>query len=339
MDRRQFVKLAGIASVATTGALAGCQGGGNGTENGDNGNGSVGGSSAGYNTWLTEDADSSGSVTAISLDADALSELQSDDQTTSENNEQVQQDALASTPISYLLAASLAVGFGTADLGLSNVSGENSSAETQHVLSGGFVFEGSFDTDEIGSSVQSAVGGEPTEYGGYTLYEQSESGSSRTVAISEDTIVASTTNSDSVTDPASRARAIIDTGNGDADSYSDTEPPFNQLSTALPSQMIMGTAYSPDGGALESSSEDSFGDFTTIGDTDLSGNALGVAASADFSSESLTPSVAIRYESESEVDDRSTIESALGSQASNRTVSIDGPLVVVSGEYSAQPSG
>lgn len=342
MDRRRFVKLAGMASVAATTGLAGCNGGGgdDGTEDGGNGDVS-GGETARYSDWITEESVASGQLLAVSLDTAALQEVGQDQETTAEGSTELQEDALAMTPVSYLFAGALTAGFGVNGLGLGDFLSEGSPTEKVHVAGGGIIFEGAYDANEVGTSVENAGASEAGAYSGYTLYTKESQQGNTTVAVGSDTIiVVNESPGKGVTDTESRAKHLVDATNGDATSYSDAESAFGDLMDALPNRAIMGVTYSSDGGALESqnNSSGSFGDYTTLPDTDLEGNVLGYANSADVTSDSMTSSVALRYENEEEVDDKSTIESALGNKADDRSINIDGPLVVVEASYETTPS-
>jgi hypothetical protein len=343
MDRRQFVKLAGMASIVATGGLAGCQDGGNGdgdgTEDGtpDNDDGTGGGTTARYNDWVYADANADREMFAVSLDWQSIPDMD-DGQATPQENEALQNDVLATTPVSFLFVGALSVGFGLAQTGVDSVVQEEGDGPTEfvHVASGGIVLEGSYDEESLAQSVEEAGATEVEEYNGYTLYENDTSGA--VIGLSSDTIITVQRSSDGVSDPLARTKGLADAGAGDKTPLSLNVAAFADLMTALPNRAIMGTSYSSEARPLNSTPDSGEGDRTGFSQTNLDGNINGIASSASLSEESMTSSLAIRYESESEVNDRAALEAAIGTEASDRSVTIDGSLVVIEGTYSTVPN-
>jgi len=342
VERREYIKLAGMASVAATAGLAGCSddegsgGDGDGTEDGtpENGNGDASaGALARYDQWVYADASEAAETTAISVDLTQVAEDESEEEGGDET-----QDPLATTPLGFLFIAGFAAGFGTFGTGLDGFAEEESGTEQFHIASGGVIFEGNYDASSLTTDVEDAGGTEQESYGGYTLYYNDSGQNPNAVALSDDVVIlVSDSDDDEVDDPLARVKDLVDTGNGDKTLLSEESDRFADLASALPDRGVMGVAFSEEAEALNEG--ESGDDFAFFGDTDLSGRGNGLATSADFNDDrSLDSSLALRYENESEVDDREDIESAIGTDADEQSVSIDGPLVVVEGSYEEVPS-
>lgn len=337
MDRRTFVKVAGMASVAATAGMAGCQGGGDdGSTDDSPSDGSIsGGATARYNQWLYADAVEGSESFAVSLDWETASNQQSS-QSTASSDESLRDDALAITPISWLFVGALSVGFGLSQLGLNSAVEEGGPTEYVHVASGGIIIEGSYDTESLATSIEQAGASQVEEYNGYTLYQQSGT-QGTAIGLSSETVVVVQGSGENVSDPLARVKGIIDAGAGERTLLSEDSESFNDVANALPNRSVMGAAHRPEPEPLNSSSGEEGGD-TGLSQTDLDGEVDAIATSADVSQGSMTSAMAIRYTSEGEVNAKADIEAAIGSQASNQSVTIDGPLVVIEGEYDALPS-
>lgn len=336
MDRRQFVKMAGMASVAATGGLAGCQGGDDGTEDGTPSGSTSGGVTARYNQWVYEGAMQGSEMFAVSLNWQSTSEIQGSGQTPS-SDQSLQDDVLAVTPITWLFAGALAVGLGLSQLGLNAAAQEGGPTEFVHIVSSGIVLEGSYDTDSLASSIEQAGGSESEEYNGYTIYENSGTNAGA-IALSSETIIVVQSSSDGVSDPTARVKGIIDAESGSKTLLSESSDSFNDIVNALPNRSVMGGVYSEEAEALNSSSDGQQGTQTGFSETDLDGMVNAIASSANVSQDGMTSAVAIRYTSESEVNARADIEAAVGHMGTNQSVTIDGPLVVVEAEYDSVPT-
>jgi hypothetical protein len=97
----------------------------------------------------------------------------------------------------------------------------------------------------------------------------------------------------------------------------------------------MSVSYDAAGGLFEGGAGESGGSFdlVSIADIELEGDATGVATSAQYTQDELTTGMAIQYASEDAVDSEADIRAALGEAADDRSVSIDGRLVVVEGTF------
>lgn len=344
MDRRRFVKLAGMASIAVTGGLAGCQDGDDGTGPQDStedgtpaGDAGISvGATARYDDWVYADANTDQEMYAVSLDWNSIPNFD-DGEATPSGNDALQSDILATTPMSFLFVGALSVGFGLAGTGVSSVVAEDGSGPTEfvHLVSGGIAVEGDYDKSSLSQSVEGTGASVAEEYNGYTLYENDTSGA--VIAVSSETIVVVQTNSEDVSDPLARTKGIIDAGAGDKTPLSESAAAFSDLVNALPNRDVMGCSYNSAARPLNSSGDDGQDSQNELSETDLDGNVYGIANSASVSQTSLTSSLAIRYENEDEVNEKSAIEAAIGTEANDRTVTIDGALVVIEGTYDTVP--
>ena len=348
MRRRRFLKTGGTAGFVGTLALAGCQGNGDGTDDeADNGttdagdgtgDGSGGGTAAPYAKWVYESAYEGAEdpgINAISLRYQTLSESSSDDGDGGES--ETPDDPLIGVTASYLIGAALAIGFGVGAAPIGDAGEEGGPTEIATVASGGTILEGAYDPDAIGTAIEEADGSTVGTDGDYTLYETTGL-ATQTIAVSEDAIIGAS-EGNSVSDPETRVGEIIDTQTGDVTPYAEQDDDFAALASALPERDLMGIQYLPDGNVfeVEDSGEGSEGDSEFAGPSDLglSGTARGIALSTSIDSEaqSLTTSMAIKYASADEADDRATVESALGTEATDRSVTVDGDTIIVEGTY------
>lgn len=342
MERRRFLQIAGGTGAAAMTGLAGCSslsgGGGGGVPNGER---------ASYDSWVGTGGTQGDQVNAFTLDLEVYRTLQNQDeetQTETETSANTETDPLSGIPASYLFAAALGLGFGLSGTGLSATISADGSAQRAHFADNGIILEGSFDAEALGSSVTSSGGEEAESYEGYTLYRRGSGSDSTVIGLSGDAAVVVSA-SDDVSDPMARTKTLIDVGTGSATRLSDESDDFDSLVTALPSQGLSGVTYRPDGGLFEGSGsggQDGGGSSSGLSgfsDLDLSGNAVGGATSAAISMEQLEANLAIRYESESEVDAKADIEAALGGQASSSSVTIDGRMVYAEGTYEDMGNG
>lgn len=316
--------------------LSGCSsltGGGGGTPSGDR---------ATYDSWVA--AGVSEPVNAFTLDLAVYRTLQNQDeetQTQTETSSNVGGDPLAGIPATYLFAAALGLGFGLAQTGLSSLVQEDGSAQRAHFVDNGIVLEGSFDAETVGSSVSGAGGQEADSNAGYTFYRSGSGSDGTVIAVSGDAVVV-VRGGQTVADPMARTRRLVDANGGNTDRFRSGSDDYDSLVTALPNRGIMGVAYRSDGGLFEIGGAGAGGGtsgLASFSDLDLSGNAVGGATSASFSTDQLDSTVAILYESESEVDAKADIEAALGGEASSSSVTIDGRMVYVEGTFEDPNTG
>lgn len=349
MRRRRFLKTGGAAGFVGTLALSGCQGNGDGTDDeaddgttdagGDGtGDGSGGGTTAPYAKWVYESAYAGAEdpgISAISLRYQTLS--QSTDDEGDGGDSETPDDPLLGITASYLIGAALAIGFGVGAAPIGDAAEEGGPTEIATVASGGTILEGAYDPDAIGTAIEEGDGSTVGTDGDYTLYETSGF-SAQTLAVSEDAIIGAS-EGDSVTDSEARVGEIIDTQTGDVTPYVEQDDDFAALASALPERDLTAIQYLPDGNVfeVEDSGEDSEGDSEFAGPSDLglSGTARGIALSTtiDNEAQSLTTSIAIKYASADEADDRATVESAIGTAATDQSITVDGDTVIVEGTY------
>ncbi len=362
MDRRRFVKLAGTASVATAAGLAGCSDDGGTSENnsdddtegtptpdgtpegtpddgqdeqdGQNSQGGdpTPGERARYDSWILQDAYGSGPIDfAVSLDIAALSAVGEAEEDTDPPD-----DALAVTPLSFFgLGSNLATGV----LGIPRSGSDQDTdqpTEYLHVASNSVIMEGNYDADATATAIEDQGATESEQYGDFTFYTIDGQNGTSVIGITSDTVIVAGASGES--SPTEQARLLADANNAEATTYSAGVGEFDELMTALPDRTIMGVSYDPEGNVLEGTGGGQ-SELEFIEETELGPNVLGYATSATLESSGIaTSSVALRYESADDVDDRSTIESALGAEADVQTIAIDGPLVVVEGEFATPAS-
>jgi len=315
--------------------LSGCSsltGGGGGTPSGDR---------ASYDSWAG--AGLSEPVNAFTLDLEVYRTLQDQEeetQTQTETSSSTGTDPLAGIPATYLFAAALGLGFGLARTGLSSLIQQDGSAQRAHFVDNGIILEGSLDADSVGASVSETGAQEVEAYAGYTLYRDGSGSDATVIAVSGDAAVV-VRGGENVADPMARTRRLVDVKAGNSDRFRGESDDYDALVTALPSRGIMGVTYSSEGGLFESGGGGggATSGLASFSDLDLSGNAVGGATSASFSTDQLDSSVAILYESESEVDAKADIEAALGGEANSSSVTIDGRMVYVEGTYEDPNTG
>ncbi|WP_440990954.1 hypothetical protein [Haloarchaeobius baliensis] len=322
--------------------LSGCSslpggGGGGGTPNGDR---------ASYDSWMA--AGVSEPVNAFTLDLEVYRTLQEEGegtQTQTETSSSMGTDPLAGIPATYLFAAALGLGFGLMRTGLASLVQQDGSAQRAHFVDNGIVLEGSFDVESVGSSVSGAGAQEVDSHAGATLYRNGSGSDATVISVSGDTAVV-VRGGENVSDPMARIRRLLDANAGNTDRFRGESDDYDSLVTALPTRGIMAVTYSSDGGLFESGGGGGGGGgggatsgLASFSDLDLSGNAVGGATSASFSTERLESSVAILYESESEVDAKADIEAAVGGEAASSSVTIDGRMVYVEGTYEDPNTG
>jgi hypothetical protein len=322
MDRRQFVRATGTAGALATTSLAGCLGG---VLNGVTGGGSSvsEGESAAYNAWIgTSTTDGGGGIDVSSAAGATLRNDAGDGQ----ENQRIQDDALAmsvtewAVPIGWLSQA-------LNPKGIAKPTADGSNTDRFTLVNGTRVFEGDYDTDAI-RQTQERNASRSEEYEGYTLYIDGNA----TTAVSQDAVLYVSDEAAGVEDATARIEATIDAATNERTRFAGEYEAYDELQSALPVRGYSGVEFDPDGGVLEGDSER---DFTTLQDTDLDPDVLGFAGSASIEEDDLTVAVALRYPSADAVDDRGTIESELGQEADERAIEIDGPLVIVEGEYNA----
>lgn len=323
MDRREFVTAVGAAGVLASTSLAGCVGdvldevgvgGGGGGQVSE-------GETATYNDWVGPATTlSDGRVSVSSLGGAALG---GDSDGNAEENDRVQDDPLAMV----LLEWAVQIGFisrGVETEGLTDPTADGAGTDRFHYVSGTRVLEGEYDTARLASAQENPDRVE--EYGDYTLYVDGGT----TVAVADETVLFAMEMSNAVADATRRVEAHIDAAANDGARYAAEHEGFDDLQSALPNRGYSGIEFDPDGGVLEGESNT---DWRQIEDTGLDPDVLGYAGSSAIDEDDLTASVAIRYPDADVVDDRETIESALGAEADERAIEIDGPLVIVEGEY------
>lgn len=319
MDRRQFMRATGAVGGLATGAFAGCSGIVSNTPTGEES--VTSGEQASFGEWLgRETTQPSGLMNVSSLGGAALEADSGEDQ---EENDRVQDDALATVLVEW----GLQVGFVLSEaqmMGLPNPGTEDAGTDRFHWINGTRVMEGEYDLARIEAANEDAQRVEGD--GEYTLYIDEGT----TLAASEQAVLWAREMSPYISDTTARVRAHIDATADEESRYATEHEAFADLQNALPNREYSGVVFNPDGGVLDGESNT---EYTQIEDTELESDVLGYTGSSAVDGNDLTSSVAVRYSDAGAVDDRETIESALGSEADERTIEIDGPLVIVEGEY------
>lgn len=335
MERRRFLKTLGVTGTATMTGLAGCGVLGAGTSNGER---------ASYDAWVSSDEGSDGAVSAFTLELSLLRKLENQtttattttsEETTTAATTTTGIDPLSAIPGTYVFSTVLGFGIGFAQTGLTGLVKEGGSAETIHLVGGSFVLEGSYDVENVRSKVSESVLSEAESYEGYTLYRAGSGQEGIVVAVSDEAVVY-VSGDEETPDPTGHAKTLVDTGSGSGDRYRNDSEDYDQLVTALPSRDLQAVEFSTDGGLFESESDDrtpSSPGIITFSDVELSGNALGGSVSASLSQDELESALAFRYANEDEVDAKADIEAALGGQADERSVTVDGRMVYVEGRF------
>lgn len=332
MDRRRFLRVVGATGTVGSTLLAGCSG------LPGIGSGAPSGERAGYDAWVGNGSVEDDSVSAFSLDLETFRDLRdSGEETTTETTTTTNSgasDPLIGIPATYYVGAAFLLGFGLSGTGLSSLVTEDGLGEWVHAPGEGIVIEGSFAASDVAASVRDADGSQTSSHEGYDLYEVGES-----VVALNDGVALVVDGTDDVADPSEVARRLTDVGAGRAERYSDTSNDYDALATALPNEGIAGLQYDAAGGVLESAedeSEEDAGSFSGLmgfSDIYLDGDAVGGTVSATFSTETTESTLAIRYASEADVDSRSDVEAAVGTEAASRSVTIDGQMVYIEGRY------
>jgi hypothetical protein len=214
------------------------------------------------------------------------------------------------------------------------------------------VLEGDFDADRIGSDLDGAGLAPAGTYGGFRFHEVADD--PEVVAFDGEHVFLGVLEASTGDDPEpSQDRPIrtvveasVDALGGDRRTASEELAAFGDLATALPERQCMTGIYH-DGGDLferdlndgEEEDDGSIGIVTPLNEVDLEGNALGYATAFDLTAEpgdETTFYLALRYAGADEVDDESAIREAIAPNAAEPDVTVDGPLVVVSGAYERQ---
>jgi len=325
VDRRRFIQLTGTASGVVTTALAGCSEiASNAPVVGESPTGSASvteGERASYSEWLGRGTTQpSGLMNVSSIGGSALTGDAGD---SGEENERIQDDALAMVLLEWGLQAGFVVSESTT-VGLPDPTAEDTDVDRAHWINGTRVMEGEFDPSRIASAQEDA--GRVEDDGDYTLYIDDE----KTLAVSREAVLWTRELSPYISNTTGRAKAHIAAAASPESRYAAEHDAFADLQDALPNRGYSGVVFDPAGGVLEGESNT---EYTQIEDTELESDVLGYTGSSTADESSLTASVAVRYPDADAVDDRETIESALGAEADERTIEIDGPVVIVEGAY------
>lgn len=249
-------------------------------------------------------------------------------------------DPILGYPTTYLVAA-LFSGFALASFNVGEVASDSGGADRIHVPGESLVFEGSFDTDSLQSRVGESEASESGTYEGYAMYEIGSGEDLAVLGVSGEALVHASAG-ETVSDPRSVAESTIDAGAGSATPYGNDNPAYEELVTALPEATVMGVSFAKEGDANRDTptpTPEAGGgggsNFFEIKDFDLEGTVRGFATAWTFEQdqESTTPQMAIRYASESEVDDVSLIKEQAAPRAANVSVTTSGVLVVVAATY------
>lgn len=313
------MQVAGAASGLATTALAGCS---DLVSDSISGGGSVSeGEQSSYSEWLGQETiRPNGRMDVSSLGGAALT---GENESNADENERVRDDALATVLVEWGIQVGFVIS-GAELLGLPDPGEEGGGTDRFHWINGTRVMEGDYDVARIESANEDAERIE--EYGDYTLYIDDET----TLGVSEDAALWAREDSPFISDTTARVQAHIDATGSEESRYATEHEAFADLQNALPNREYTGVVFDPDGGVLEGESDS---EYTQIEDTDLDSDVLGYAGSSAVDGTDLTASVAVRYSDADAVDDRETLKSALGAEADEQTVKIDGPLAIVEGEY------
>ena len=325
MNRRTAISTLGAGVVAT---VAGCGG-----EPASETTSETAGNFAPYAEWVTATAASSAeTVRAFSLGYDTLqafSQTETETQTTVAGQTD---DPLYTAGLSNVLAVGFVGGFALGSAGLSSLVQANQPTERISVASDAVIVEGSFDTESVGQSVTDAGLSEIATDDGYTLYSQSPDAPNETGVTAVGSGVTITTLAEEVSDSVARTKNLIDAASGAATRYTSEDGAFRRLSRTVPDGGGTSIVY-PGEGLFSTPTADEGGDTTAFQALPLSGNAVGAAAASDVTGDTLDVRLALQYVSADAVDDRSAIASAVGTTATGREITVEGPTVVVSGSY------
>lgn len=236
-------------------------------------------------------------------------------------------DPLAGYPIAVLFGGLFGIGFAAGVAGLGRLSEFGGPTQQVHFVGdAGLVFEGSFEPSEIASDLEENGLADPTEYEGYELYEGENAGGELAVATSEETVVL-VSSGESVEDPAATVRRVVDSEAGRIERYREAKSTFERLTTALDAGVIQSVQFTEQGDVRETDEDDSE---TQIS---LEGEIRGVVSSASLTASELTSQLGFLFASESEVPAQTDLEVEFGNSASEREISIDDRLVVITGTY------
>jgi len=302
----------------------------------------AGGTRAPYDDWASTGTYAGEEIQAFSvLAGTGQPDGQTPTPTPTPQGTQAPIDPILGYPTSFLLAA-LFSGFALANFGLGQVASEDGGTERIHGAGNGLVFEGSFDTETLASTVGESGASETGSYEGFTLYG-SGSGESRAVLGLSGEALVHASSGEQVSDPRAVVESAIDASLGNATSYGSEHGAYEDLVTALPTRQVMGITFSSSGGLNQGtptptptpSMGGGSGSFFEIRDFDLGGTVRGLASSLGYgrNQESATAEMAIRYASAGEVDDADTIQSQVAPQAGDVSVATSGSLAVVTATY------
>jgi hypothetical protein len=303
----------------------------------------AGGERAFYDDWASEDTYITDEFQAFSVRAGAGQSTPSTPTPTptpTPEGTDAPLDPILGYSTTYLVAA-LFSGFALAGFNVGQVTSDGGGAERIHVPGESLVFEGSFDSDALQSSVGDSEASESGTYEGYTTYEMGSGEDLAVLGVSGEALVHASAG-EAVSDPRSVVESTIDAGTGNATPYGSDNPAYEELVTALPESTVMGTSFAKEGDVTRDTptpTPEAGGgggsDFFEIRDFDLEGAVRGFATAWAFEQdqESTTPRMAIRYASESEVDDTSLIREQAAPRAADVSVTSSGALVVVAATY------
>lgn len=348
MKRRTFVRTVGATGTVLTAGLAGCSelsGDSSDSSDGDGGDSGddTSGERAPYDKFVLESGVTGNEVGGFTIDIETFSQGDDGSPTPTVTAQPEPEDPLLTIPLTYTVAAAF-FGFALSGLGVASLLQDDGPSDQMHLVEDGAVFEGSFTTDDITGSLESNDATMAEDYGGASIYTKEESGQTRAVAVSEETVIFSGFFADEGEDRdwVARAKALVDATEGEGTQFSSTNDAFDELVTSLPKRGLMTSQFDTSGELFESTPTptpstgvSTNSSFTTVDDLELQGNALGLASSTAFdeSNRSVTSSIAIRYESASAVDDESTLKDELGYEGEDRSVTIEEDLAIVEATF------
>jgi len=298
------------------------------------------GSTAPYDAWATPAVFSSETVQATTVELEALASAESEGTPTpTQSGTQGPTDPVVGLALRFAIGAAFS-GFALASFGVGDAVSEGGPSERIHVVGNALVFEGSYDVDSLGSTIEESQGSESGTYDGYTLYS-SGSEDEPALAVSGDSLV---TVASEVEDAQAVVEAAIDAKAGDAPAYSAEQDAYADLTTVLDSREITGLAYSPDGpinaGTPTPTPTPSAGggsDFFDIGefvpDGDVRGYAVGLSTT---DSETGTAQIAFRFSDPSQVGDVDELASQVAPNAMDVSTTSAGAIVRVTATYTEQ---
>lgn len=339
-DRRTFLRAAAATGLAAT---AGCS---------ESQLGGVGGSSepARYSDFVASEAVGSDGATALSFDWAQLGALQEGTDTETPDTETPTpdegtpggslgaSDPLVAYPVGVLFAGLFGIGFASNLSGLGELTEFDGPTETAHFIgNGGIVFEGEFETDDVADAVEGAGFESIDSEEEADLFEREGAGTSATVGITEAIVVLVYDSGDTDETPTEVVQRLLDTEAGEIERYRESEDDFDQLVSRFSAGTIESVQYTPEDDVREDAEDEEDQDpESSATEFDFDGEIRGIASSASLTDTELTSRVALLFADEEEVPDEATIEDAVSGDASDREVTIDGRLVVVSGTYSGE---